>query len=271
MIPVLKKVCLFVLVLCSIFSLFPYSASFAQSTNTSPKDTSAATLGMARVVNVQDKNIKDGSILSAGEHGALLSTVPYDPQVLGIVARDAAVILTNTSSDNGVPVISNGTVYMLVSTKNGAVKKGDLLATSTMPGVGVKALKSGYVLGTALENYDNPNPTKVDKIAVDLDLHYFNSKPTFPGSLSDILKFALLPTKDSPAPIFKYIVAAIVVLGSFVLGFLTFGRTATKGVEALGRNPAASRIIHLGIIFNVTIVVVIVLAGLTVAFLILRL
>jgi F0F1-type ATP synthase membrane subunit c/vacuolar-type H+-ATPase subunit K len=86
-----------------------------------------------------------------------------------------------------------------------------------------------------------------------------------------LIKLAVLPTKDSPSPIFKYIVAAFVVLGSFVLGFLSFGRTAAKGVEALGRNPSASKIIHLGIIFNVGIVVVIVLAGLTVAFMILRL
>ena len=102
-------------------------------------------------------------------------------------------------------------------------------------------------------------------------MHYFNAKPTLAGALSDIFKIALLPTKEGPSAIFKYIVAAAVVLGSLVLGFMSFGRTAAKGVEALGRNPAASKIIHLGIIFNVAIVAVIGLIGLTVAFLILRL
>ena len=86
-----------------------------------------------------------------------------------------------------------------------------------------------------------------------------------------MFKLILLPTKEGPGPLFKYIMAAIVVLGSMILGFLTFGRAAAKGVEALGRNPSASRIIHLGIVFNVTIVVAIALAGLVVAFLILRL
>ena len=111
----------------------------------------------------------------------------------------------------------------------------------------------------------------IDKIAADVNLHYFNSKPTFPGSLSDILKIVLLPTREGPTAIFKYIVAALVLISSIILGFMSFGRTAAKGVEALGRNPAASKIIHLGIIFNVAIVVIIILAGLTVAFLILRL
>lgn len=230
----------------------------------------AATLGVARIVATQEKNVKDGSIMSTAPGGAKLSTIPYDPQVLGVVSRDAA-ILFETNENGGVPIISSGKVYMLVSTKEGAIKKGDLLASSTTPGVGAKATKSGYVLGTALEDVVTNDPTQVEKIAVDLDLHYFNSKPTFAGTLSDILKVALFPTKEAPSPIFKYIVAGGVVLGSILLGFLSFSRTAAKGVEALGRNPAASKIIHLGIIFNITIVIVIILAGLTVAFFILRL
>jgi F0F1-type ATP synthase membrane subunit c/vacuolar-type H+-ATPase subunit K len=230
----------------------------------------AATLGVARMIAIKDKTVKNGHILSSTDKGAILSSLSYDPQVIGVVSRDAAIIL-NSTGESGVPVISVGTVYILVSAKDGPIKKGDLITTSTIPGVAVKALKSGYVLGTALEDYTSNNPKQADLIAAELNLHYFNSKSTLAGTLSDILKIALLPTKDSPTPIFKYIVAAIVVLGSFVLGFVSFGRTAAKGVEALGRNPAASRIIHLGIIFNVGIVVVIVFAGLTVAFLILRL
>lgn len=228
------------------------------------------TLGVAQVVEVKEKNVKDGSVISSAQDGtgAVLTTTAYDPQVVGIVARDAAILLETDSK--GVPVISTGRVYILVSAKNGIIKKGDLLTSSTIAGVAVKADKDGYVLGTALENAD-PDPKRIDKIAADLNLHYFNSKPTFPGSLSDILKLVLLPTKDAPSPIFKYIVAAGVVIASIILGFMSFGRTAAKGVEALGRNPSASKIIHLGIIFNIVIVVVIIAAGLTIGFLILRL
>lgn len=227
------------------------------------------TLGVARIVEVKGKDIKDGSVISNSDKGAILTITAYDPQVMGIVSRDAAVLIDTTP--NGVPVISTGKVYILVSAKNGLIKKGDLLTSSTIPGVAVRADKDGYVIGTALEDAVNKDPKQIEKIAADVDLHYFNSKPIFPGSLSDILKIAFLPTRDSPSPIFKYIVAGLVLLASIVLGFMSFGRTAAKGIEALGRNPSASKIIHLGIIFNITIVVVIILAGLTVAFLILRL
>lgn len=249
-----------------IFSFFlslgTASTAFAQADN-----SSEAALGVARVIAIEDDDIPNGSIVSTTENGAKLSTTPYDPQVLGVVSRDAGIILNN-STNTGVPVISVGTVYILVSAKEGTIADGDLLTTSTIPGVGVKALDNGYVLGTALEDYSGNEP---GLIAAQLNLHYYNTKPTFPGSLTDIFKFALLPTENGPTALFKYIVAALVALASFVLAFLTFGRTAAKGVEALGRNPSASRIIHLGIILNVGIVVVIVAAGLVVAFLILRL
>jgi len=248
--------------------------TFAQ-TGGSPKKFdsggSDASLGVARMIELKEKDVKDGNIVSSSETGAVLSTIPYDGHVLGVVARDAAIVINSSGVTEGLPVISNGQVYILVSGKDGAIKKGDMLTTSTIPGVAVKAIKSGYVLGTALEDYNDTDPQKSDKIVVELDLHYFNSKPTFPGSLSDIFKIALLPTREGPSPLFKYIIAAIVVLGSFTFGFMTFGRTAAKGVEALGRNPAAKGVIYLGIIFNVSLVSVIILSGLAVAILILRL
>ena len=257
----------FLAVATSLLMLF----SFMQFAFAQANVQGEASIGVARIVETKEKNVKDGAIMSSSQDGVILSKIPYDSQVAGIVARDAAILLSTSDNPNNVPLISIGRVYVQVSSREGAIKKGDLVTTSTIPGVAVKAMKSGYVLGTALEEYSIKDTKKTGLIAVDLDLHYFNTKPTFLGSLTDILKFALLPNKEGPTPIFKYIVAAVVVLASFGLAFISFGRTAAKGVEALGRNPAASKIIHLGIIFNVGIVVVIVLAGLTVAFLILRL
>jgi hypothetical protein len=254
-----------------VFSLIffvPSVPAFAQSKDADVQG--AASMGVARMVDTVEKNVKEGSILSSSEKGVVLSVVPYDSQVVGVVSPNAAIVLSS-NSDSGVPVISVGAVYVFVSSKEGPIKKGDRITTSTIPGVGVKAVKSGYTLGTALEDYNSSDPKEVGKIAVDFNLSYFNSKPTLAGSLSDVLKVALLSTKDSPSPIFKYIIAGGVAIASFVLGFLTFGRTAAKGVEALGRNPAAGKIIHLGIIFNVGIVIAIVIGGLAVAFLILRL
>jgi len=269
MLPTFQKIRSYTIVFMAIFSFLFFS--FIPHVFAQGSVEGAATLGIANLVNTNVPNIKDGSVVSSSPNGAVLSYIPYDSQVLGVVSHDAAISISTNNSSDTVPVISNGTIYVLVSTQQGNIKKGDYLTTSTIPGIAVKATNSGYVLGTALEDYSDPNTKDTDLIAADLNLHYFNTKPTFAGSLSDIFKLVLLPTSTSVSPIFKYIVAAVVVLASMILAFLTFGRTAAKGVEALGRNPAASKIIHLGIIFNVGIVVVIVLAGLTVALMILRL
>lgn len=266
---------IYILILFTFF-LFNTTNSFAQNTNTTNAakevlDSVAGSLGVATIVEVKSQDVKDGSVLSNSEKGAILTNIPYDSQVLGIVARDAAIIINTNGITKGVPVISDGTVYVLVSAANGSIKKDDLITSSSNPGVAVKATKSGYVLGTALEDYANSNPKQVDKIAIKLNLHYYNTKPLFPGALTDILKIVVLPTKEGPTALLKYLIAALVVIGSFILGFMSFGRTAAKGVEALGRNPSASKIIHLGIIFNVIIVVAIVLTGLIVAYMILRL
>jgi F0F1-type ATP synthase membrane subunit c/vacuolar-type H+-ATPase subunit K len=270
--PRFKKI--FLVIIISLLLLIEnHSLVFAQSANqtSNAQSDQAGSLGVAHMMSVKDKNVKDGSLLSTSGQGVVLSTTPYDAQIAGVVSRDAGIIISSNEGSNAVPVISNGTVYVLVSSQQGKIKKGEMITSSTIPGVAVKATKSGYVLGYALEDYSDSDPKKVGKIAVDLSLHYFNSRSTLAGTLTDILKVAVLPTKDSPNAIFKYVVAALVVLGSFFLGFVTFGRTASKGVEALGRNPAASTTIHLGIIFNVIIVIMIILAGLVVAFLILRL
>ena len=58
-------------------------------------------------------------------------------------------------------------------------------------------------------------------------------------------------------------------MASFVMGFVYFGRVARSGIEAIGRNPLASRIIQFNVILHILISIVIVLVGLAIAYLIL--
>jgi len=164
MFPLQRKI--LISLICFFVFLIATAFTFAQTPTASPNATTAvegaATLGVAHIVEVSQKNIKDGSILSSSKQGSVLSTVPYDSQVIGIVSRDAAIVLDTTGTQNGVPVIPIGTVYILASTQQGSIKKGDQLTTSTIPGVAVKAIKDGYVLGEALEDDVNPNKNQID-------------------------------------------------------------------------------------------------------------
>ena len=134
----------------------------------------------------------------------------------------------------------------------------------------MKANKSGSVIGTALQNYSSSDPKKIGKIFVSLNLLYSTS-PKATTNLLDALSLSFLSSYEKPSTVFKYVVAGLIILLSFIIGFISFGRVAAKGIEALGRNPLAAKIIEFGIILNVLITIAIIAAGFGIAFLILRL
>lgn len=244
---------------------------FAQSANAQD-----ASLGVANFFPISDKDVKEGDIISFTAKGYFLSKNPYDPLMIGIIADTPAIAInpSATVSANAKSVVSSGTTYVRVSTINGPIKKGDPLTSSTKPGVAMKADKSGYVLGSSLEDYTSQNKDTIGKVAVTLNVHYFASQITSqPKNIFDavvnVLRLSEVATYESPVTAFKYLVSGTVIILSFIIGFMSFGRIANTGVEALGRNPLAGRMIQFGIFLNVLITIGIVLAGFAIGYLVL--
>lgn len=229
-------------------------------------------LGVANNYQVSGENITNGSLVSSSPSGYILSQMAYDPVVVGVV-QDKPAIIFNTPNDNvkKYPIVSMGNVYVNVSTIGGPITKGDLITTSTIPGVGMKAGRNGYVLGTALDNYANTDPKKYQPILVSLNLHYYSAKSTVKSNLFDIVNLSTIATYEEPLTVFKYFIAALVVILSMVFGLTFFGRVAAHGVDALGRNPLAGKMIQLGILLNVIITAIITISGLGLAYFIIRL
>lgn len=229
-------------------------------------------LGIANYVQITGKDIHDGDIISSSEKEYFLSKTPYDPLVIGIVSLKPAVSLNITSSDpSSYPVVSAGNVKVNVTSMNGNIKEGDLITSSLIPGAGMKATQTGYILGRALDEFNSADKKSVGSINLALNLHYSYSSSKTQSSLTDILNLSVLATYESPSAVFKYVVAGFVILLSFILGVVSFGRVANTGVEALGRNPLAGRMIQFGIIMNVLITLAIIAAGFGMAVLIIRL
>ncbi len=134
-------------------------------------------LGVANFLPILDKKISDGDIVTSTAKGFALSTTSYDPYVIGVASKKAAIILQSSSIENGYPVIYSGKVIVNVSTINGAIKKDGLITSSQIKGVGMKASKSGYIIGTALDEYSSSDKNKVGQIYVSVNIHYatFNS------------------------------------------------------------------------------------------------
>ena len=91
--------------------------------------------------------------------------------VAGVFATKPGVLLTeeNIDSDltNKVPMGVIGVIPTKVCLEGGAIKRGDLLVTSSIAGVAMKAdpdkVKVGQVIGKALQDF---NQTTVGKINV---------------------------------------------------------------------------------------------------------
>lgn len=90
------------------------------------------------------------------------SAEAYSTLVLGVYATRPGVLLTEEHIDHDIsnmaPMGVIGVIPTKVCLEGGAIKKGDLLVTSSTPGVAMKGdvdkIKPGQVIGKSLENYD---------------------------------------------------------------------------------------------------------------------
>ncbi|HVK49911.1 MAG TPA: hypothetical protein VM488_18735, partial [Pseudobacter sp.] len=100
------------------------------------------------------------------------SSEPYSTLVAGVFATKPGLMLTERDAqknhlDKMVPMGVIGVIPTKVCLEGGAIKRGDLLVTSSIPGVAMKAdlnkVRVGQVLGKALQDY---NANSVGKINV---------------------------------------------------------------------------------------------------------
>jgi len=234
-------------------------------------------------IRLEDKNISpsDGSLVSLSEKGYALSSIPYDPNFAGVINRNPDIVYKQEINlpENKLPLSFRGSVYTLVSNKNGNLKIGDLVTTTENQGVGQKATEDGFVIGRSLEDvvFTNSNPSLV-LVMLDPHIHskvlVFDSKVGSSGIkrimavFYNFLKTGGGAAENEPSKVFRYILAIIVVVMSLGAGFLLFGRVAIKGLDAIGRNPLAGKLITTGILINSVLTVIVALSGLVLAYLI---
>jgi hypothetical protein len=229
-------------------------------------------LSVASMYEIPGK-VNDGDIVIVNAtHGFAISKTNYHPSIFGVVSKNAAVIFSSeipesTKSANLYPVSISGKTNVNVSTINGNIKKGDFITSSTKQGVGMKAARSGYVVGSALENYSGKSNGQIE---IMINAHYENMSPSVGSSLLDVFQLTSIATYEQPLTVFKYFVALLIILLAFLIGFIIFGRIAGIGVEALGRNPLAHTKIQTGIIINTAITLGVIAAGLILAVVILK-
>ncbi len=224
-------------------------------------------LGLAIPIEVEDETT-GGDIICSLDGGLGLCRSDYDPAMYGVITQSPSIDLA-APDESGPMAVTTGDAIVRVSTVNGPIVAGDIITSSSKPGVGQKATVNGFALGVAMEEYASEDPDDIGEILVSINIHPTSS---FVGSRSNLvssIRQALSAPVVAPLDSLRYLLAFIVAMISFALGFIYFGRVVRTGVEAIGRNPLAKRAIQATIAANIVVTVVIVLAGLGLALLIL--
>lgn len=213
-------------------------------------------------------SVADGSVICSGVEGFFACDQEYDPSMVGVVADTSAVSLEPATGDeDGRLVVSSGKVRVRVL---GEVGLGDFVTSSTSPGVAQKAIKNGYVLGVALEAFQPTGGGETEgSVVVAVNIHPEAGLSGPRSDLMEALRSGVSAPIFEPLDSLRYFLAAAMIVVSFTLGLIYFGRVTRAGVEAIGRNPLARRSIQFSIFASILLTIVIVFVGFGISYLIL--
>jgi hypothetical protein len=108
--------------------------------------------------SAQDKKVR--TVFNAGEIAVTKEKMAFDDDYTqSTEAYQATIVGVATGIEQPKKkseyIIKEGVIDVKVSDENGAIKKGDLITSSSKKGMGMKATQSGMVIGVALEDAVN--------------------------------------------------------------------------------------------------------------------
>ena len=239
---------------------------------TSPVHAQETSSGIAISLPIAGTGIANGSVISSTTTGYELTKSSADPNIYGVVTDNPAVSFQQKVLQPGMyQVITNGKTYVRVSGKNGNIKQGDYLTSSDVPGTALRTDATGFVVGTALEAKDFSTPDTVELVLTAVSPRYNTNVSTSAKGVNLLSNFKSAASSPFLTPLtsMRYLLAVIVTAVAFGGSFLYFGRFGRTGIEALGRNPLAAKMITIGVIANIILTVIILGSGLFLAYLIL--
>ncbi|MEX2054608.1 MAG: SH3 domain-containing protein, partial [Candidatus Andersenbacteria bacterium] len=113
---------------------------------------------LAEIYGTKDDSIRAGQVVSLDPSmraGVKKSETPYDPTAFGIISTSPGMVTGSLVDPEAMPVLVAlaGRVPVKVTTENGPIQAGDLLTSSSTPGVAMRATKAGQVIGQAMTDF----------------------------------------------------------------------------------------------------------------------
>ena len=183
-------------------------------------------------------------VTAAGNRKVSRTTTTYDQGVIGIVSTHPAAVINEGSFSVGVnPTDFNpnkpwvalaGRVPTKVSAENGNIEPGDLLTSSSTPGVAMKATATGPTVGKALEIFSG---TGVGKIMVFVaNSYYVNLEDSATQTLQTKPDYLFNLISRSGEAVFSKLTAAVASFGKLIFGEIV----VQKGAKSAGQSTLES-------------------------------
>jgi len=139
---------------------------------------------LAEIYGTMDETMMPGDVVSLDPNlraGVKKSEKTYDKNVFGIISTSPGIVTGSLNDSEAVPVLVAlaGRVPVKVTTENGPIKPGDLLTSSSTPGVAMKATKAGQIIGQAMMGFEGEG---IGQVLAFIKTDYANG-----SSLADIV------------------------------------------------------------------------------------
>ncbi len=266
------RYCMVMFVFGIVVSLFAASTTSAVI-SVSQSYTSENDLPLGTLVSLK-KNTADEIIPSLSSNSESLLGV--------VISADSSLLSLSNTKGKQVQVATSGTVPVVVSDENGAIKQNDHITASPISGVGMKATTNVRIIGIAQGDMVNNKSGKQEYTAKDGSKHtvqlgqvpvlvnvsYFFKEPDktiVPAAVQNIAN-SLAGRQVSTVPI---LVSAAIFIVMIIVVLAIIYSMINSSIISVGRNPMSQSAIYRDLVQLSALVLVILTGGMVSIYLIL--
>jgi len=242
-------------------SVFVASAFLAVMTQ-SPSGAAANTSGISQGFHTNETNLVMGALMSLDPNdkgSAILANTDRVTNLVGVVEDKSLLALSNNTPE--VQIAIGGTTDVLVSDINGTIHSGDRITASPIDGIGMKAITSTQVIGTAQDGFNLQNASTrtitdaagaqhtvhIGLVSAQINVSYYTPQtdqsivPPFLQQLANYL------AGGRQVSIVRIIASIFVFLLAFVSITALLATSVRSSIISIGRNPLSEVAVRKGL------------------------
>jgi hypothetical protein len=208
---------------------------------------------IAQAFETEDLGIIAGALVNLkpdSSNTVELATAENIDHLLGVASKDSLIELSNDSTGT-VEVVTTGEAAVLVSDINGDIRTGDKITSSPIAGIGMRALTSTLVIGTAQADLSSvqteervvkdksgtERKVKIGAIPIQVDKVFYEAPQDMnsfvPPALQD---FANNLAGRSVSPV-RVMIAGFLIAFVFAIVIVLLYSSIRSSIISIGRNP----------------------------------